>query len=67
MYHISEPYFKRVSRHTEVVNVLNCDITVKEFETQSRYQVHFWTNILGNGMKYLSPPSNGLHGTIPVS
>ena len=37
-----------------VVNVLTCDIVVTEFELQLCYYVHFWTNILGNGM---SPPA----------
>ena len=25
---------------------LDCDIVVSEFEFQSRYDIHFWTNIL---------------------
>ena len=37
----------------EVVNVLNSDIMVSEFELQSHYYVHFWSNILGKGMKSL--------------
>ena len=32
-----------------MANVLDCDIAVKELEPQSRYYVHFWTNILGKG------------------
>ena len=35
-----------------VANVLDCDIVVSEFELQSRYNVHFWTNIIG---KYMNP------------
>ena len=33
-----------------VANVLNSDIIVNEFELQSRYEVHFRTNILGKSM-----------------
>ena len=36
-----------------MANELVCDIVVSEFELQSRYYVHFRTNILGEGM---SPP-----------
>ena len=28
-----------------VANVLNCDVTVSEFELQSRYCVYFWKSI----------------------
>ena len=40
-----------------VVNVLNCDIVVSEFELQSRYYVHFRTNISGKTMNSLIPPA----------
>ena len=34
------------SPRSVVANVLDCDIVVSEFEHQSRYYVHFWTNTL---------------------
>ena len=34
------------SHHGVVANILNCDIVVNEIELQSRYYVHFRTNIL---------------------
>ena len=36
-----------------VADVLDCNIEVKEFEIQSRYYVHFWTNTLVNGINSL--------------
>ena len=35
-----------------VANILDCDITVNEFELQSCYCIHFWTNTYG---KYMNP------------
>ena len=43
------------SRHTIVVNVLECDIIVSKFELQSCYYIHFWTNTLGKGMNTIYP------------
>ena len=37
-----------------VVNVMECDIAVSEFEPQSPYYFHFWTNTPG---KRHEPPS----------
>ena len=34
-------------------NVFDFDIVVKEFELQSRYYVHFWTNTIDKGMNPL--------------
>ena len=39
-----------------VVNVLDCDIVINEFELQSRHYVHFWTNTLGKCMNPLITP-----------
>ena len=36
-----------------VVDVLDCDIIVSEFELLSYYFVHFWTNALAKGMDLL--------------
>ena len=43
----------KVSSCSIVVNILNCDIVVSEFELHSRYYVHFRTNTLGKGMNPL--------------
>ena len=36
---------------------LDCGFEVNEFELQSRYYVHFWTNIRGKGIKHLILPA----------
>ena len=36
-----------------IVKAMDCGIVVTEFELQSRYYVHFWTNTLGKGMNPL--------------
>ena len=33
-----------------VVNAQNCDVVVREFELQSSYYAHFWTNALWEDM-----------------
>ena len=38
-----------------VVNVLDCDIVVSEFELHFRCYIHFRTNNLEKGMSLLSP------------
>ena len=38
-----------------VANVLDCDVTVSEFELQLHYYVHFRTNILRKSMNPLTP------------
>ena len=38
----------------------NCDIIVSEFELQSRYDVHFWTNTPGKGIDSCIPTAMGL-------
>ena len=43
------------SSHDVVVNVLDCDIVINEFEFQSRYYVHFRANTFGKGMNSLIP------------
>ena len=42
-----------------MVILLNCDIGVSEFELQSRYYVHFWTNVLAKDMNLQIPPIKG--------
>ena len=42
-----------------VINVLDSDIVVSEFELQSRYYVHFRTNTHGKGRHTLILPSMG--------
>ena len=37
-----------------MVKAIDCRNVVSEFELQSRYYVHFWTNTFGNGMNPLS-------------
>ena len=39
-----------------VANVLLCEIIVRKFKLHSCYYIHFWTNILGKGMKTRIPP-----------
>ena len=39
--------------HGERANVQDCEIVIGEFELQSRYYVHIWTNISGKDMKPL--------------
>ena len=46
-----------------MVKVMVCEIAAREFELQSRYYVHFWTNTLGKGTN----PSYGLHSTTTTS
>ena len=41
----------------DMVNELDCDIIVNEFEFHSRNCVHFQTNTLWKGMKPLIPPA----------
>ena len=36
-----------------MVKVIDFEIVVNEFELQSHYYVHFWTNTLGKGMNPL--------------
>ena len=40
-----------------MAKVLDCDLEGDEFELQSHYYAHFWTNTLGNGMKPLILPA----------
>ena len=40
-----------------MAKVLNCGLNVTEFDPQSRYYVHFRSNILGKGMTPLIPPA----------
>ena len=40
-----------------LVHVLDCDITVSEFELQSRYHVPFQTNTLGKSMNSIISPA----------
>ena len=42
-----------------VINVLDCDIVVSEFELQSRNHVHFRTCSFGKGMNPLIPSTVG--------
>ena len=49
-----------------VANVLDSDIVVNEFELQTHYYVHFWTNNLGKDVIYHIPISYQLISTITV-
>ena len=42
-----------------VVKAMDCGIIESEFELQSRYNIHFWTNTLGKGMNPLILPAMG--------
>ena len=39
-----------------VINELDCNIQVSEFELQPRYYIHFRTNNRRNGINYFIPP-----------
>ena len=39
--------------------LMNYGLEVNEFELQSRYYVHIWTNTLEKGMNPLIPPAMG--------
>ena len=41
-----------------VVNLLDFDIGVREFELMLRYFIHFWTNSHGKSIKTLIPLSD---------
>ena len=43
-----------------MVKAMDCGIEVSEFILQSRYNVHFQKNTLGNGMKPLILPPRGV-------
>ena len=49
-----------------VAHILDCDIVMSEFELQSRYFVHFWTNTLGKRMNLLISSSYELNSTTTV-
>ena len=42
-----------------MVKAMDCKIVAREFELQSRYNVHFRTNTLGKGMNPLILPAMG--------
>ena len=42
-----------------VVNVLDCEILVSEFNLQLRYHVHFRANTIEKGINPLIPPAIG--------
>ena len=42
-----------------MANGLDCDHEVSEFELQSRYYVHFWTNVVAKSMNSFIPPFMG--------
>ena len=48
-----------------VVNVLNCNIVVSKFKLQSRYYIHFRSNIIGIGINSINP-QNGLNNITVV-
>ena len=51
LYLLQPPLFSlSLSPRGVVVNVLANDIGVSEFERESRYYAHFWTNIIGEGV-----------------
>ena len=47
------------SPHVVVVNMLDCNIVVSEFEFKLRYYIHFWTNTLKKDIEPPYPPSMG--------
>ena len=49
-----------------LVNMLDYNITVSEFELQSCYYVHFQTNTIGKGIQSPYPSSYGLNSTTTV-
>ena len=49
-----------------MVKALDCGIVVNEFEFQSHYYTHLWTNTLGKGMKPIIPTSYGLNSSTTV-
>ena len=51
--------FMGESRHSVVVNVLNCNILVSEFKLQPCYYIHFHINTLGKGIIIFIPPAMG--------
>ena len=48
-----------VAKKKKMVKAMDCGIVVREFVLQSRYYVHFRTNILGKGMNPLIPLAMG--------
>ena len=42
-----------------VINVIDCDIIVSEFESKARIYVQFWTNIFEKRMNPLISPAVG--------
>ena len=51
--------FSKLLEGGVMVNVLDCEIVVREFELQSHYYVHFRANTLGKGMNPLILPAMG--------
>ena len=39
-----------LSKQGVMVKAIDCRIVISEYELQSRYSIHFWTNTLGKGM-----------------
>ena len=50
---------KLINKNEGVVNVLDCEIIVREFEFQSGYCVHFWISTRGKGINPLIPAAIG--------
>ena len=50
------PTFLGGSSWGVVDNVLDCNIIIQEFNLQSHYYAHFWTNTFGKGMNSLIFP-----------
>ena len=46
--------------------VLDCSLERREFELQSGYYIHFWTNTLRKGMNPLFPTIYGLNSNTVV-
>ena len=49
--------FSRRCPHGVVVNMMDCNIILSEFELQSQDYVHFQTNSFGKGMNLVIPTS----------
>ena len=49
----------RGTLHDVTAKILDCSLEVNELGLQSRYYIHFWTNVLGKGMNLLFSPAMG--------
>ena len=52
-------YLSMNKQYMKGLHAMKCGIVRSEFELQSRYYIHFWTNTLGKGMNPLTLPAMG--------